>query len=175
MNTRDRTAALLMSAATGLFGWVVIAAPAAYASCLGAPEPSRHAFVGRVVDAESDSRVATVRTTVGETVRVVGTPSPAENSMTSVDRTYVVGAAYEFHPLNRTEPYEDNACTATKRLHGADIPAFSPHDDGSGAVVALPESGNDNAAAGALTGVAVAGAGGAALLLRRRRGPVPPS
>lgn len=175
MNTPDRTAALLISAATGMFGLVVITAPAAYASCAGPPDPSQHAFVGRVVDAESHSRVATVRTTVGETVRVVGTPFPAEDSMTSVDRTYVVGATYEFHPVNGTEPYEDNACTATERLHGADIPAFSPHDGGGGDVETQPESGSDIAAAGAISGLAVVGAGGAALMLRRRRGPLPPS
>ena len=42
--------------------------------------------------------------------------------MSSVDRTYELGATYEFHPTNGEDPYQDNACTATSRLSGKDIP-----------------------------------------------------
>ncbi len=102
MNTQQRRSALLLSATSGPFGWVVMAAPVAYASCAGPAEPSPYAFVGRVVATESHDRVATILTITGQTVEVLGTPSPAENSLTSVDRTYVVGAWYEFHPINGT-------------------------------------------------------------------------
>ena len=178
-----------MFAATGLCGWVVVAAPPpAYASCAGPPEPSPQAFVGRVIATESDDRVATVRTTDGETVQVVGTPSPGENSATSVDRTYVVGATYEFHPYKGTEPYEDNICTATERLHGDEIPdelrgdlpaspgSDVPASDGDGGAAATlkpqpdgDEDNNDIVAAGAIAGAAAAASGAGLWLWRRTR------
>ncbi len=173
MNIRQRRRALLLATAGLLGWWVVAAAPAASASCdVGPPEPSVHAFVGRVIATESADRVATVATTDGKTVQVVGTPVHITgdiNSITTVDRRYVVGATYEFHPGNDSEPYEDNNCTATHRLHGEDIPA-SLRESGTGAEVQLqPSSGNNLAAVGVIAGVAVAGAGGAGLWLWRRR------
>jgi hypothetical protein len=52
---------------------------------------------------------------------VLGSDADEPNAATSVDRTYEVGAKYEFHPLNDTSPYRDNACTAT-HLIGASSP-----------------------------------------------------
>jgi hypothetical protein len=36
-----------------------------------------------------------------------------------VDRQYVVGARYEFHPLNGESLYQDNACTASWQIAAA--------------------------------------------------------
>jgi hypothetical protein len=52
---------------------------------------------------------------------VLGSDADEPNAATSVDRTYRAGAKYEFHPLNDTSPYQDNACTAT-HLIGANSP-----------------------------------------------------
>ncbi len=123
--------------------------------------------------------MATVRTVDGQTVKVLGTPAPA--GITSVDRSYAVGATYEFHPVNDAEPYEDNACTATERLSGGDIPTSlrdganagerPPRSEGgTSAEDTLPESDRGDATAlgaVAVAGVAVSGAGG--LWMRRRR------
>lgn len=171
MSPGHRRSALLLSAATGLFGWVVIAAAPASASCALPPQPSPHAFVGRVLATELEGRVATVLTSDGEHVQVVGTPYP--DSVTSVDREYVVGATYEFHPQDaETDPYEDNACTATQRLRGDDIPASLRGGVTGADVTAEPVSqSNDTTAAGAVVGgVAVAGVASVVVWLRRRRG-----
>jgi hypothetical protein len=165
MNTR-RLSALLVTAGTGLLGAVIVAAPPAYASCAHPPRPSEHAFVGQVIATELDDRVATIRTAGGDTVQVVGTPSPADNSVTSVDRTYVVGATYEFHPWNNTDPYEDNVCSATERLRGNDIPAALRRQVVVDADV--PAQPDYSIAAAGLAGVAVAGMGGAVCWSRRR-------
>ncbi len=125
-----------------------------------------------------------MRTTDGENVRVVGTPSTEENLATSADRDYVVGATYEFHPVDATDPYQDNACTATERLRGDDIPGSlrggvtgadvtpEPVSQSNDTAAAGPVSqSNDTAAAGAVVGgVAVAGVASVVVWLRRRRG-----
>jgi hypothetical protein len=167
MTSQHRRSALLITATTGLFGAAVAAAPPAYASCAHPPRPSEHAFVGQVIGTELDNRVATVRTAGGDAVQVVGTPSPEDNSVTSVDRTYVVGATYQFHPLNGAAPYEDNVCSATERLRGSDIPAWSRQVVVDADVAA--QSDYSIATAG-LAGVAVAGTGGTAWWLWRRGG-----
>ena len=167
MNAQNRRTALRIWTATGLSGLVVVfAAPAAYASCAGSPEPSLHAFVGRVIATASHDRMATVQTDDGETVQVVGTPFSAENSISSVDRTYVVGATYEFHPVTGTEPFEDNACTATRQVDAVSDSALNDGRTGANVVV-QPETG-DNFAVQGICGAAAAVAGGAGLWLRRR-------
>ena len=166
MNARSRGTALIIWTVAGLSGVVVFAAPAAYASCAGSPEPSLHAFVGRVIATASHDRMATVHTDDGGTVQVVGTPFPVENSFSSGDRTYVVGVTYEFHPVTGTEPFEDNACTATRQVDA--VPASALNDGRTGAnVVAQSETSDDFAAQG-VWGAAAAFAGGAGLWLRRR-------
>jgi hypothetical protein len=166
MNARSRGTALRIWTVTGLSGVVVFAAPAAYASCAGSPEPSMHAFVGRVVATASHDRMATVHTEDSETVQVVGTPLPAGNSISSVDRTYVVGVTYEFHPVTGTEPFQDHACTATRPVDA--VAASALNDGRTGAnVLVQPETG-DNVAVQGICGAAAAVAGGAGLWLRRR-------
>jgi hypothetical protein len=98
------------------------AGPAA-ASCVLPPRTSPAAFTGTVTAVANDGRVATVRTDDGRVVEVVGTPDLHQGAgRTSVDRRFDVGVRYQFHPLNDTSPYQDNACTATRPI-GAAAPA----------------------------------------------------
>ena len=113
-----------LTSATGLAGSILIGgATPATASCGPLPPPSPNAFIGTVLDTDMDGRQATVQTMGGDTVTVVGTPAPDPGTITSVDRTYDVGATYKFHPVNSADPYEDNACTRTHELRGDAIPA----------------------------------------------------
>jgi len=104
-------------------------APAA-ASCAFPVRTSAYAFVGTGTDTSNGGRVATVRTDGGAVVTVVGTPDLG-SSATSVDRKYVVGTRYEFHPINSESPYQDNACTATHEVAGGVAPG-GPGPGGSG-------------------------------------------
>ena len=105
-------AALILAALAWVAPWSLV--PAA-GSCAEIQRRSPYAFTGVVVSTQSNGRVATVRTDVGTTVQVRGTPDSGSGA-TSVDRSYEVGARYEFHPLNDSSPYEDNACTFTHLL-----------------------------------------------------------
>lgn len=89
--------------------------PAASASCAGAPAPSPYAFVGTVTGLENSGRVARVTTGDGRNVTVVGSPGSGD-VCTSVDRTYLLGSTYEFHPYDSSDPYSDHACSATREL-----------------------------------------------------------
>lgn len=108
---------------------LLLAAPPAHASCAESPEPSRHAFVGTVIDVEADGRIATVVRDDGTRVEVHGSPTPHDGAVTSVDRRYAVGGRYEFHPANARSPFEDNACTATRQLAGPTPPPPDPSRD----------------------------------------------
>ena len=108
----------LLLATAGLLGF---ASPAS-ASCGLPPATSPYAFTGTVTAVDNGGRVATVQTESGRVVTVLGTPD-VSSAATSVDRRYVVGARYRFHPLNGDSPYRDNACTATTRLDADSSPA----------------------------------------------------
>jgi hypothetical protein len=98
----------------GAAALVVGGAASASASCASASPPgSPYAFSGTVVATELTRRVAVVVTDAGETVEVRGTNATSDNQWSSVDREYVRGMHYEFHPLDGTSPYHDNLCTAT--------------------------------------------------------------
>ncbi|GAA1219490.1 hypothetical protein GCM10009665_06980 [Kitasatospora nipponensis] len=45
-----------------------------------------------------------------------------------MDRTYSVGLRYEFHPLNSSSPYHDNACTATRVVQASEQGGPAPAD-----------------------------------------------
>ena len=149
---------------------LVPAGPAA-GSCVLPPRTSPHAFTGTVVAVSHGGREATVRLPDGGRAVVVGGPPGA--SATSVDRVYAVGATYEFHPLDATSPFQDNACTATRQLSGpvastaggtgADrMPARLPVEQGS-LVSWLPVAGV----------VAIGGLALVVALAVRRRRPAP--
>jgi len=97
-------------------GLIAAAGAPASASCVGSPSPSPYVFNGTVVSTEADGRIAEVIAEDGRKVQVRGTPDAS--AITTVDRTYLVGARYEFHPVNDSSPYEDNVCTATRKLSG---------------------------------------------------------
>jgi hypothetical protein len=107
-------AALLLAALVGAV-MLVLAAPAE-ASCVGNPQPSPYRFTGVVLGTELAQRIAYVATDDGRSVMVRGTESTADDAFTTVDRTYVTGHRYVFHPVNSTSPYDDNICTATLDL-----------------------------------------------------------
>jgi hypothetical protein len=120
------------------------AAPAANASCAEPPAESAHAFVGTVIDTRADDRVAAVITDDGRRVTVLGASDDNPyGSFSSVDRRYTSGARYEFHPINASDPYRDNACTATHEVTGpgpqplepgSDMPGWLPVDEQAGPV-----------------------------------------
>jgi MYXO-CTERM domain-containing protein len=119
--------AVLLVAGTGCVVVTLVgsAGPAA-ASCAYPPRVSAHPFTGTVTEARDGGRTATVRTDDGRTVVVRGGQADNPNAMTSVDRTYEVGARYEFHPLNDSDPYQDNACTSTHRIAAASPASSGP-------------------------------------------------
>lgn len=100
---------------------VLVLPGVASASCAGTPAPSPYAFVGTVERTESADRLAVVHTEDGGEVEVRGGETRRGIS-TSNDRTYEIGAKYEFHPVNDTSPFEDGACTATRLLTSAAEP-----------------------------------------------------
>lgn len=154
MRTWFRLLAVCLIAAGSI---TITAAPAA-ASCFTTPAVSPYAFVGMVLSVERQGRVAHVKTDDGRTVIVSGTPEgstePGQTVITSVDRTYTAGARYEFHPINDTSPYEDNACTATRLL------AVGERSSGGVAPEGVPSSGT-----GVGAGVPAAVASAAMLVL----------
>lgn len=98
-------------------------------SCAALPPVSTHPFAGTVESTSRNGRVAEVRTDDGRGVEVRGTDavdSPGAIGATSVDRTFVAGTRYEFHPLNSTSPFSDNACTATRPLAPLRMAAENP-------------------------------------------------
>lgn len=118
-NTLTHSATRLAGAAglTALF--LLGTAGGANASCAFPPSTSGSTFTGTVLTTQNNDRIAQVRTDAGAEVTVLGTESPDGTSASSVDRTFLAGARYEFHPINDTTPYRDNACTATRQLTAA--------------------------------------------------------
>ena len=155
---------------------VALASPAD-ACCAGDPSDSPGAFVGTVIDTTFNGRVATVRTGEDEEVEVWGTPATEAGSFSTVDRRYRIGATYEFHPTNGEDPYQDNACTATHRLRGEDIPTslrdgFAEDGDAEEATVAdasPPAVPSGRFPLGAAFALPALGLGGALLWLRLGR------
>ena len=101
-----------------LAGVLVTAAPGVASASCAELHASPYAFVGTVEHTRSDGRLAVVRTESGRVVEVRG--GETRNGFGSgEDRTYELGATYEFHPTNATGPFQDNACTATRLLVAA--------------------------------------------------------
>jgi hypothetical protein len=109
----------------------VAAAPAANASCAEPPTESPHAFVGTVIDTREEDRIATVITDEGRRVIVLGTSDDSwfVESSSSVDQRYALGGRYEFHPTNASDPYRDNACTATHKISGPGLRPLEPSSE----------------------------------------------
>ena len=148
--TTRRVAAVAVLVVLVALVWTGPAGSAA-ASCAEMAKRSPHAFRGVVTQTRSEGRRATVRTDGGETVKVHG--GPQGSALTSVNRTFSPGGYYEFHPVNASSPFEDNACTATRLLSQGPVPPAPPPDRRP--AVAL--------------GIAAAAAALLAVALRRRR------
>jgi hypothetical protein len=147
-------------------GPALLSAAPASAKCVGDPPASAHRFTGTVVAVQRSGRLAEVRTDDGRTVMVSGTPSeadpPGRVAVTSVDRTFAVGARYEFHPLNGASPYQDNACTATRQIAAVALPAAAS----SAAASQQPQSvAAADADSGGGAGLLLLGAFGTAMIL----------
>lgn len=122
---RHRLLGRLLSVAVLCAGGLLAGpSPATWASCGPTPPASPVVFTGTVLWTQRDGRVAHVRTDTGQRVTVIGTPS--SDGVTTVDRTYEVGARYEFHPLNATDPFQDNSCTRTHLIAPASSPTPCP-------------------------------------------------
>src|SRR5437762_673733 len=136
---------VLLVAGVGLTGMAqLIGVPPAVASCVSPPRVSAHPFTGTVTSVTNMGRNATVRTDDSRTVTISGSPASNPNSVTTVDRKYQVGVHYEFHPINDTDPYQDNDCTATHPIAAASptepgtAPASSGPATSSGVTYGLP-------------------------------------
>lgn len=125
MPTSRRSAALAVAVVLVVLGWTGAGDPAA-ASCAEVAKRSPHAFRGVVTETRSHGRRATVRTDSGETVQVHG--GPPGSLFTSVDRNFSPGGYYEFHPVNASSPFEDNACTATRLISQGPVPLPGPSE-----------------------------------------------
>jgi len=141
-HTRIRLPAHL-AGATGLTAlFLLSSAGVADASCVAPPATSASSFTGTVLATQNRDRIAQVRTDAGAEVTVLGTESPDANSASSVDRTFLTGARYEFHPLNEASPFRDNACTATRQLTATANPtAAAPELPRTGVPGYLPVTG----------------------------------
>jgi hypothetical protein len=106
-------------------------ASGAYAWCATEAEASPYAFVGTVIETRKQDRIATVITDSGRQVTVVGALDSSwfSTSVSSVDRRYVLGGRYEFHPTNAESPYRDDSCTATRQLAGPRLRPVQPRND----------------------------------------------
>lgn len=177
----SRSRALVVA---GVFAAVPAAWPApAWASC-AVPLPLEQAIeradvvlVGDVVGhVDGDPRralfdVDEVRKggPLPERVEVSGTPGDAPGSVTSVDRTYVLGRRYLVVASGEQPPFSDNACSATTQI-ASEQAAGAPvaNADRADAAADSP-SGNQRALVPlAAVGVVVAGLVGTAVFVRAR-------
>jgi hypothetical protein len=115
---RWRTGGVLASLVLVLLLAPAVAAQAATGSCPEEPVSSGYRFTGKVDRVQEQGRRAFVTTSDGKAVEVDGRAVDGGEP-----RTFVAGDTYEFHPINRTSPFLDSSCTATREL--AD-PRFTP-------------------------------------------------
>lgn len=145
-------------------------APAAWASCVPNPPASPSVFTGTVTSTERDGLVAHVGTDDGRMVTVVGTP--ADSGVTTVDRTYQVGARYEFHPLNATDPFQDNICTRTHIIGPAGVPTTTEAPGSTRPPLSISDTSPGGVSVGLVAGTGAAAVlvlGSAVAIARRRR------
>lgn len=88
---------------------------------------SPYAFQGSVVALGNGGLDATVVRKDGVVVQVHGGTGRL-GAIGPDDRIFVVGAVYQFEPLNDASPYQDNACTATKVIWSPTVGVFPTTD-----------------------------------------------
>ena len=148
MTTTRTRPATRIAGATGLTALFLLGSTGvADASCVFPPTTSASSFPGTVLTTQNRDRIAQVRTDTGAEVTVLGTESPDTTSATSVDRTFIPGVRYEFHPLNDASPFRDNACTATRQLTATAesaptaSPTVKPKPTAAPGIAELPSTG----------------------------------
>ncbi len=129
--TAPASAASCTATATASPGASLTASPGATASASPAPTvtPARspYAFQGSVVALGNGGLDATVVRKDGVVVEVHGGTGRL-GAIGPDDRIFVVGAVYQFEPLNSASPYNDNLCTATKIIWSPTVGVF-PNTD----------------------------------------------
>jgi hypothetical protein len=91
------------------------------------PSLSPYAFQGSVVALGNGGLNATVVRKDGVVVEVHGGTGRL-GAIGPDDRIFVVGAVYQFEPLNAASPYQDNRCTATKVIWSPTVGTFPDTD-----------------------------------------------
>jgi hypothetical protein len=91
------------------------------------PSLSPYAFQGSVVALGNGGLDATVVRKDGVVVEVHGGTGRL-GAIGPDDRIFVVGAVYQFEPLNAASPYKDNLCTATKIIWSPTVGTFPDTD-----------------------------------------------
>jgi hypothetical protein len=91
------------------------------------PARSAHAFQGSVVALGNGGLNATVVRKDGVVVEVHGGTGRL-GATGPDDRIFVVGAVYQFEPLNDVSPYQDSLCTATKVIWSPTVGVFPDTD-----------------------------------------------
>lgn len=91
------------------------------------PTRSPYSFQGSVVALGNGGLDATVVRKDGVVVEVHGGTGRL-GATGPEDRIFVVGAVYQFEPLNATSPYEDSLCTATKVIWSPTAGVFPTTD-----------------------------------------------
>jgi hypothetical protein len=91
------------------------------------PTQSPYSFQGSVVALGNGGLDATVVRKDGVVVEVQGGTGRL-GAIGPDDRIFVVGAVYQFEPLNAASPYKDSLCTATKVIWSPTVGVF-PNTD----------------------------------------------
>ncbi|MDQ1626083.1 MAG: hypothetical protein QOJ49_1581 [Actinomycetota bacterium] len=111
MKPSGRPILAVLAAPAAVLLLVLLPVRPAAAAC---PEPasaSAYRFTGSVDRVQQHGQVAFVTISDGRQVEVDGRASGSAGA-----RTFLVGQSYEFHPVNTSAPFRDNACTATHEL-----------------------------------------------------------
>ena len=107
------------------------ATPGSTSTSTPSPTPSlslsRYAFQGSVVALGNGGLDATVVRKDGVVVEVHGGTGRL-GAIGPDDRVFVVGAVYQFEPLNAASPYKDSLCTATKVIWSPTVGTFPDTD-----------------------------------------------
>jgi hypothetical protein len=106
---------------------VATASPTPSPSASATSGLSPHAFQGSVVALGNGGLNATVVRKDGVVVEVHGATGRL-GATGPDDRIFVVGAVYQFEPLNDASPYRDSLCTGTKVIWSPTVGVFPETD-----------------------------------------------
>ncbi len=121
------SAACSVATPTATPGSASTPSPAPSSTPAQSPSRSRYSFQGSVVALGNGGLDATVVRKDGVVVEVHGGTGRL-GATGPDDRIFVVGAVYQFEPLNSASPYEDSLCTATKVIWSPTVGTFADTD-----------------------------------------------